>query len=61
MARGTDKSGMVLIHCSAIASRLRVCLAHVSALFRVPVILSSYEMIDARPRVDPDDSVGGAM
>ena len=54
-------SGMMLIHRSAVASGLRVRLAHVGAGLWVLVILSSYEMIDARARVDPDDSVGGTM
>ena len=52
---------MMLIHRGAIASGASVRLAHVGALFRMPIIVGSHEMVDARPRVDPNDSVGGTM
>jgi hypothetical protein len=50
---------MLLVHRGAIASSAGVGLAHVSALFGVPVVARAGEVIDARSRVDPNDGIGG--
>jgi hypothetical protein len=49
---------MMLIHRRALASGARIGFAHVSALFRVPVIVGASEMIDMGASIDPDDSIG---
>ena len=47
---------MTLVLRRTIACRLRFCLTHVSAAFRVAVIPRTGEMIDVRVLIDPNDS-----
>lgn len=54
-------SGMTFIHRCAVTSGLRVGLAHVRALFRVPIVVGPREMIDPGVRIDPDHRIGRAM
>ena len=52
--------GLDLFARCAVSGGSRVSLAHVGAALGVPVIVGSRIVINARGRVDPDDSVGRA-
>src|SRR5271166_6328441 len=52
---------MAFVLRGAIASGLRIRLAHVGPMLRFAVVVGSSEVIDARFRVHPDDGIGRAM
>ena len=49
---------MMLVHRRPVACGFGVGLAHIRAFLRMPVVVHSAEMIDARSRIDPNDRIG---